>query len=162
VKSVTARLLRACVVASMVLTSSAVPALGGTESGEVTFRLTLEGAVQSDDGFYIDVRCDGGDFCNGIDKPRYVYFCATRTVADAAICAREDRTFAFTVAIPTQRIEYTLYRVPDVEAPTPELAATAVLSGSLGVHTGANTISLGYVYSHAAPALPDTALPQHP
>jgi hypothetical protein len=162
VRSVTARLLRACIVASMLLTSSVVPALGGTDSGEVTFRLTLEGAVQSDDGFYIDVRCDGGDFCNGTDRPRYVFFCATATIADAAICVREDRTFEFTVAIPAQRIEYTLYRVPDVNASTSLVAGAAVLSGSPEVHAGANTISLGYVYSDAAQALPDTALPQDP
>ena len=160
-RRLTARLMRACIVASMVLTAMTVPALAGTDSGEVTFRLTLGGTVQPDDGFYIDVRCDGGDFCNGMDTPRNVTFCGTEAVADAPLCVREDQTFEFTVTIPTQRIDYTLYRIPDLNVADP--VGTPVLSGSWDVHDGEQTISLGYDYPGgepaAAPVLPDTALP---
>lgn len=131
---------------------------GETREGEVTFRLTLEGPVEPDDGFFIDVRCDGGEFCRGLDEQRTVYFCAHPVIVDTTVC--EAKSFEFTVAIPPQRIEYHLNRVPNVDAPQHQ--ATIVLSGSWQVHGGHQVISLGYVYpdgtSAPPPALPDTAM----
>jgi hypothetical protein len=134
---------------------------GGQQTGEVTFRLTLEGPVPDDEGFYIDVRCDGGEFCEGADEPRYVYFCATPDVADAAICIGDTNTFQFTAGIPTQRITYDLYRETEISR-TDEQRSAVVLSGSWEVRAGEQVISLGYVYpggTNGPGVLPDTAMP---
>jgi hypothetical protein len=139
-------------------TIAAPPAQAGTEGGEVVFRLTLEGPVGTDEGFYIDVRCDGGEFCNGADEPRYVYFCATAEIADAAICRGEDDTFEFSADIPPQGITYELYRQTEISR-TDMHRSGVVLSGSWQVHEGRQVISLTYVYpGGAAPTLPDTAM----
>ena len=150
-----ARLIRptlaVLVVAPMVTVQ---PVMAGTDSAEVTFRLTLEGPVNPDHEFYIDVRCDGGDFCNGVDTARTVVICAAPIVVDTVLC--EVDTFEFTVGIPPQLIEYHLYRVTDLEVPEP----VAVLAGTVPIHEGRQVISLGYVYpgGTSAPALPDTAM----
>ena len=141
---------------------SVSPVTAGTEdTGHVTFRLTLGGPVPDDEGFYIDVRCNGGEFCNSVDEPRYVYFCATSHIADAAICVSDIDTFWFTVGIPTQRITYELYRETDISR-TDEHRSEVVLSGSWVVHSGEQTISLGYIYpggpTSPPPVLPDTAM----
>jgi len=132
------------------------PVMAGTDSAEVTVRLTLEGPVNPDHGFFMDVRCDGGDFCNGVDTRRTVFFCAP-IISDTVLC--EMDTFEFTVDIPPQVIEYHLYR--DTEVADPESEGVVVLSGTVPVHEGRQVISLGYVYpgGTSAPALPDTAMP---
>jgi hypothetical protein len=155
----TTRFVRACLAALMALSMTAGAAFAGSESGEVVFRLTLEGDVNPDDGFFVDVRCDGGDFCHGVNSARTVYFCAAPIVADTVLC--EAKTYDFTASIPPQSMTYTLYRVPDVADPGHE--PVAVLSGAWQVHGGSQTISLGYVYpgrdSAGSPTLPDTAMP---
>ena len=146
--------LAALLAAPMV---AAPPVIAGTESSEVTFRLTLQGPVNPEDGFLIDVRCDGGDFCNGVDAERFVYICAPPVIVDTVLC--EADSFEFMVGIPPQLIEYHLYRVTDLDQP--EKHPTEVMSGPVPVHEGPQVISLGYVYpgGSPAPALPDTAMP---
>lgn len=121
----------------------------------VTFRLTLLGPIQDDDGFVIDVRCEGGDFCNGLDHPRYVYFCAHPQVVDTVLCTTQP--IEFTVDMPAQQIGYELIRKPNVDEDG-SLAET-VLSGSLNIHGGRQVISLTYIYPGGAPSLPNTAMP---
>jgi len=154
------RLVRPLLVALLVAPMVAIPtALAGTHSGEVTFRLTLEGDVNPADGFFLDVRCDGGDFCHGMDEQRTVYLCADEVIVDTVRC--EAKSFEFTVEIPTQAIEYYLYQAPNVAASEERVL---VLSGSWDVRGGSQLISLGYVYPGGtaptpAPILPDTAMP---
>jgi hypothetical protein len=121
----------------------------------VTFRLTLEGPIQDDDGFVIDVRCDGGDFCNGLDDSRFVYFCAHPMVVDTVRCDQDP--LEFTVDMPPQVIGYELIRKPNVDEDG--LAADSVLSGSVVIHDGTQVISLTYIYPAGPRALPNTALP---
>lgn len=149
-------------LALLVLPSSGALA-GEEDTGQVTFRLTLQGEVEPDDGFVIDVRCDGGDFCNGADEERFVYFCAHPIVVDTVRC-EADEPIEFTVSIPPQQIEWYLYRNPNVLEPEPE--SRLILSGTTQVREGTQTIALGYRYPGApapaptpAPALPDTAMP---
>ena len=152
-----ARFIRPTLAALLAAPLIAVsPVIAGTESGKVTVRLTLQGPVNPDDGFLIDVRCDGGDFCNGVDAERFVYICAPPVVVDTVLC--EADSFEFTVGIPPQLIEYHLYRVTDLDQG--EKQRTEVMSGPVPVHQGVQVISLGYVYpgGSPAPALPDTAM----
>jgi hypothetical protein len=155
----TARLVRACLAALIALSMTAGAAFAGSESGEVVFRLTLDGDVNPDDGFLIDVRCDGGEFCNGVNNARTLYFCAAPILVDTVLC--EAKTYEFTVAIPPQAMTYTLYRVPNVADPGHE--PIPLLSGAWQVHGGSQTISLGYVYpagdGEGSPLLPNTAMP---
>jgi len=153
-----ARLIRPILAVLLVAPMVTVPpVMAGTDSAEVTVRLTLEGAVDPDHGFFIDVRCDGGEFCNGVDTRRTVFFCAPPIIVDTVLC--EMDTFEFTVGIPPQVIEYHLYRNTDLMEPEP--VDVVVLSGTVPVHEGRQVISLGYVYpgGTSAPALPDTAVP---
>lgn len=125
----------------------------GTAS--VTFRLILLGPIQDDDGFVIDVRCEGGEFCHGLDEPRYVYFCAHPMVVDTVRCDREP--LEFTVDMPPQQIGYELIRKPNVDEDGE--AAQTVLTGSLSIQAGAQVISLTYIYPGGASTLPNTAMP---
>jgi hypothetical protein len=148
------RLVRPIAGALLLVPLLAVPiASAGTDSGEVIFRLTLEGPVDPDDGFFLDVRCDGGDFCED-GEPRSVFFCGE--VADFEVC--QAKTYEFTVAMPPQTIEYYLNRVPEVATSGSE--PVVVLSGTLEVGQGRHTVSLRYTYVGAAPApaLPNTAM----
>jgi hypothetical protein len=145
-------LIRPVIGALLLVPLLGVPfATAGTASGEVVFQLTLEGPVHPDDGFFLDVRCDGGDFCEG-GEPRSVFFCGE--VADSEIC--EVRTYEFRVAMPPQTIEYHLNRVPEVAMSGSE--PVVVLSRMQEVSEGRQTFSLTYVYPGGAPApaLPDT------
>ena len=151
------RLLRGVLALALLgAVTGAPPALASTDSGTVTFRLTLEGGVEATDGFFIDVRCTGGDFCHD-GKQRTVYFCSDPVIVDTVLC--KPTVFDFTVAIPTQPIEFFLYRTPDIADPDHE--PVLVLSGAWQVHGGDQVISLGYVYpgggAGGAP-LPDTAM----
>jgi len=146
------------VVALLLAPLIAAPsATAGTATGEVVFRLTLQGPVDPADAFKLVVDCRDHHYCGEVGN----FVCAPPR-SDTFVC--EAKTYEVVLDIAPQSIDYALYITHDLvsfdgQKPDEDL----LLSGSWDVHDGRQVISLGYHYSGgepaAPPALPDTALP---
>lgn len=149
-----ARLIRAVPAALLVAPMMAVPpVMAGTDSGEIVFRVTLEGPVDPADAFKLVVECSGHHYCGEIGN----FVCAP-PLSDTVVC--EAKSYEVLLAMAPQSIEYALYRAPDLTAFSQE--EHLLVAGSWDVHPDRQVISLGYAYPDAestAPALPDTAMP---
>ncbi len=143
-------------VALILLARSPVVAqeLGAT-TGEVTFRVTLSGPVDTKDAFVVYVRCDD-ERCDETAAAAYpeghpVVACGIG-LADAPVCSAT--TYEWTWDLATGPLEYDFLRTRDVMGEQEDLLQH---SGSWEIHTGSQVISLGYVYPGGM--LPNTALP---
>jgi hypothetical protein len=147
-------------LAAVLIGAAPQPATGGGSTGEVIFRLTIEGPMPADDGFLLDVECDGDiPLCD----PPGNFICVAEPIIDTPSCGRPPGTVGPTTVemrgeLVPQTIEWRLIRVSNL--PSVDREEEVVLSGSWTVHTGQQVLTLGYVYpdpSQPAPTLPDTA-----
>ena len=138
----------------------------GTETGNVTFRMTLSGPVDDRDGFFVIVDCQD-EWCadetlDPLPDGKIVMFCGP-DVADAPVC--NAGTNEFTIGLQTGPMEYWLYRIRDL----PGDSENQLLHHGTGQIVAANqTVTVEYVYPGAGgagtggggtPTLPDTAVP---
>lgn len=142
-------------VALILLATSPVAAqeLGAT-TGEVTFRVTLSGPVDTRDAFVVYTRCDD-EWCDETTAAAYpdgqsVVACGIG-LADHPVCSAT--TYEWTVDLAAGPLEYDFVRLRDVLGDQEELLQH---SGTWQIHSGQQVISLGYVYPGGM--LPDTAL----
>lgn len=138
----------------------------GSQTGSVTFRVTLSGPVDDADAFLVVSRCDD-PWCQDqafedgpIEHP--VVACGAG-LADAPVCS--VTTYEWTVELQTGTLEYEFVRIRDVQGANERQVQHV---GSWEVHGGQQTLSFGYVYGGSgtggnrgsgAPTLPDTAVP---
>ncbi len=134
------------------------PATAGSEgeTGEIIFRVTLEGPVPPAHAFAIECGPSrfGENLCFSVED--IIPVCDTNPFYDFPVC--EAKTYeVVTTAVPGQVIEYALLRLTSSD-PTRPAHPERHLPGTWTVHEGRQVISLTYVYPGGAPApvLPDT------
>lgn len=159
-RSKRAGLLRATLAALVtVLMVAASPALAGTKSGEVVFRLTLEGPAPPTHTFAI--RCSGEEVpCRGPETITIVCSPPDQTY-DYALC--EAKTYELVVGAPVgQLIEYAVLHWTSPDLSHTDDQPEELLTGTWTVVEGRQVILLGYQFgagTPAAPTLPNTAVP---
>ena len=148
------RVRLAAVVLAFLAGATAPPVVsGGASTGEVVFELTIQGPMPDDEGFLLDVECEGDvPLCD----PPGNYICVAEPIIDTPPCGDPPTTVVASGELAPQAITWRLFRVTGL--PIPE-EMTLVLSGSWTVHPDRQVLSLGYVYPDpGAPALPDTSM----
>ena len=147
------RVLSAVVSALVAAAVTAVPVssgeAGGGETGDVVFRVTLEGPVDPSHTFTVSRTCVE-ERC-AIEDAEFV--CSPPNVGTGGTCA--SGTYEFTAQIEVGlTLEYALKRWTDPAGQPQEF-----LHGSWVVHQGRQVISLGFDYSPGGDQpLPDTAM----
>ena len=152
-----AALVRSGLVAVLVVPVIVVSsARAGSETGEVVFRITLEGAVPATHTFALEC----GATSNPCFGPEGIWVVCSppNAIYDYDVCGAT--TYEVVRQIPIERIDYARLRWT-----TPDLAHTddqpeEHLPGSWTVHAGRQVISLTFDYSATSvtPVLPDTAM----
>ena len=154
------RVIARCVGALLLtVTVAAPPAQAGSETGEVIFRLTLEGPVPPTHTFAIECGPSSGgeNPCFSVESILIVCSPPTETY-NYEPCKAATYEVLSTPPV-GQEIDYLLLRWT-----TPDLAHTndqpeERLAGSWTVRDGRQVISLGFVYPGVgSPTLPDTAI----
>ena len=137
---------RLLIPAALILlaTSPVVAQELGATKGEVTFRVTLSGPVDTKDAFVVFTRCDD-EWCDETTTAAYpvgqsVVACGIG-LADAPVCSAT--TYEWTVDLATGPLEYDFVRIRDNIG---EQEFLVQHSGTWQIHAGHQVISLGYVY----------------
>jgi hypothetical protein len=159
------RALSVPMLTAVLLVSTVAPVTAqeaGADRGDVVFRVTLTGAVDPDDEFYVVSRCPD-EWCQsqpvaGGPIEHSVVACGPPDrVADATVCSA--RTFELTIPTMPGTLEYRFFRMRDVGGAN---EVQLLHQGSWEVHTGRQVLTFVYEYpggSTAPSALPNTALP---
>lgn len=149
---------RACLAAALVVPVIAVsPASAGSETGEVVFRLTLEGPVPARHTFAIECGvapdpCFGPETITVVCSPpgaTYDYESCETTTYEVVALVAAGRT-----------LEYTLLRWTTSDLTHTDEQPEEHLPGSWSVHEGRQVISLTFDYAATSvtPTVPDTAM----
>ncbi len=151
------RVVLATILVLGVVTPAAAEEIG-TTTGEVVFRVTLTGPVDSDDAFVIWSQCPD-EWCQtqviaGGPREHPVIACG-QGLADQVTCSAT--TYEWTVELVPGTLEYRFERFSALTDQDPQILHT----GTWEVHLGRQVLSLGYTYPSTSGAgqLPDTALP---
>jgi hypothetical protein len=168
-RSLMTRLVRACVAAFLILPMvTAAPVMGGPEeTGEVIFRVTLQGQVHP--GHSFGVRREYVDGCCVVDPIEMVCGIPNPSTPQLPLCSQRTYEFVWDARVGAT-IEYELLRWTSSDLSSD--AAERYLKGRWIVHGGRQVISLTYLYPSGTalggaapgggasmPVLPDTAMP---